>query len=1319
MVEMDGIQIEIEASSEAAVRSVQKLANALGKLRTASTAGFSLRGVLGELKEFNRQVSKMKFGNLSQMASSLKSIRALSSDSTPRNLEQTYTYLSNIARIDFSNLTSAADVIRDLSRVAAATKEASRKTGTEKQADTAKTALGGLGPEFASVAKNAATAARRFWDFNSKLRGVVNHAVVGSLKALGSAFSAVGRFAASSVRGLSRFASVIGRAALAYGKFAGSLLTAPIRSFTNRIKGLGEKFTSLTRALGRIAVYRLLRTLIKEITQAFSEGIKNMYEYSRGIGGEFAKSMDSAATSMQYFKNSIGAAVAPLINILAPVLDMIVDKVIAVINAINQLLALLGGATVWTKAIRVNKEFQESAGAAGTAAKEALKYLAPFDELNIISDNSSSGGGGGGGADYSGMFEEVPIESEIKNFFDRLKAAIEIGDLSEIGEEIGEAIKKALDNIPWDEIKEKLRKIGELLASLINGLISVPDLGYSLGKSLAEALNAAIEGLKAFVENLNWTELGKFIADAINGFIENFDWGNAGITANALLNGILDAAIAAVDNIKWEKLGEGIATMIAMLDFVSIFGKVGEFGAKFLNGIVRAIKSAIGVFNRTHKWEEIGLGIATGIAKFLSKFDFENAGLVLDGLIKGVLKAAITAVDHIPFGTLGLRIAEAISMLDWVSIFKSISTLGVRFFNGLVRALKQFNFKMRYRNQWNEIGEAIAAAINTAINDFEWGNAAKEFSDFASGLIECLTTAVSGENGVEWDKLGKKIGEFIANINWTDVLGGVINLGAGFFGGLLDALVAATDTMDASGTWDEIGTAVGNALADVDWGTILGNVKKLGTNILSGIGVAINGALSASGLKGKIGKSMGVLDGILVGFPLVMGALLLLSGANIPLGLGLIVLGAAKMTGEATVNWEEATGNVESKIGYLSGILEGAKLALGSILLFSGANIGLGVALMVSGAAGLASSVAVNWFGASREVENAIKAVEVAVKAAELGLGAVLAFSGANIPLGIAFMASGAIGLGKSIVENWDALTGYVKTHIGEIEATLGGFLFGIGAILALSGANIPLGIGAMAAGAITAISGLSTAINWDSLTNDVTDAIKAIELAVAPMLLGIGAVLAFSGINIPLGIAMMASGGIALVDAFTSFIDWNALGQTIVGAFEDLMSGLKTAWNNFKLWWNGESATLNPVEIWADTSFGGGSANMVGGAGRGGSSSNTTVVVKPSHGGHTTYATGGFPTTGQMFLARESGPELVGTIGGRTAVANNDQIVDGIAAGVEEANNGVINAIYAAATQMVHAIEENSGGGSVDWSSVSREVTKWQRRQQRAAGLA
>ena len=54
-------------------------------------------------------------------------------------------------------------------------------------------------------------------------------------------------------------------------------------------------------------------------------------------------------------------------------------------------------------------------------------------------------------------------------------------------------------------------------------------------------------------------------------------------------------------------------------------------------------------------------------------------------------------------------------------------------------------------------------------------------------------------------------------------------------------------------------------------------------------------------------------------------------------------------------------------------------------------------------------------------------------------------------------------------------------------------------------------------------------------------------------------------------------------------------------------------------------------------------------------------------------YAKGGFPENGEMFMARESGPELVGRMGNKNAVANNNQIIEGIRSGVYEA---VVNAL-------------------------------------------
>ena len=98
------------------------------------------------------------------------------------------------------------------------------------------------------------------------------------------------------------------------------------------------------------------------------------------------------------------------------------------------------------------------------------------------------------------------------------------------------------------------------------------------------------------------------------------------------------------------------------------------------------------------------------------------------------------------------------------------------------------------------------------------------------------------------------------------------------------------------------------------------------------------------------------------------------------------------------------------------------------------------------------------------------------------------------------------------------------------------------------------------------------------------------------------------------------------------------------------------------------------------------------------------TIVTQSVSGGKSTkaFASGGFPETGQMFLAREAGPELVGTIGSRTAVANNAQIVEGIAAGVSDANQAQ-NALLREQNELLRAILAKEGVVNIDGKQIKK----------------
>ena len=75
-------------------------------------------------------------------------------------------------------------------------------------------------------------------------------------------------------------------------------------------------------------------------------------------------------------------------------------------------------------------------------------------------------------------------------------------------------------------------------------------------------------------------------------------------------------------------------------------------------------------------------------------------------------------------------------------------------------------------------------------------------------------------------------------------------------------------------------------------------------------------------------------------------------------------------------------------------------------------------------------------------------------------------------------------------------------------------------------------------------------------------------------------------------------------------------------------------------------------------------------------------VSVSPAN-GVSGYATGGFPDVGELFYARESGPELVGKLNGKTAVANNDQITAGIAKALDQSADRLMSSLSGNQTQM------------------------------------
>ena len=457
----------------------------------------------------------------------------------------------------------------------------------------------------------------------------------------------------------------IGKDAKWAGKQIGSALAAPMKNLTKNITNTVGAIGKLGAAFKRILFYRAIRSMIREIGDAFKYGVNNLYAWSSGVGGQFAASMNQIATAFAYFKNSVGAAVAPLINALAPAIDFVIDKAVTLLNVINQLFARLTGQTYWTRATKQATAYGGAVKSAGGAAKEALRYLAPFDELNVLPSNSGGGGGGGsGGAGASGLFEDVvEFDKSINDLFelinnnkffeagqlladkvgeivDSLDAKITsadfrnkilgtLGNITEIingffyeltfedgtaasiatriGNLVGDAAGLALESIHVWLSKIEWKTIGVSIGQFINGGIeSLRKQKINLGQIVADLINREIHLLSGIVTTVNWESVGSWIAENINTAISNIDWSEMLSTIRTTLRGLLTAFKTALKDIKWGEIVSTIGSLLVDSDLWVSFA--GLAAAKFLGGLAKSLgtlalgKASIG-----------GVGAALGV----------------------------------------------------------------------------------------------------------------------------------------------------------------------------------------------------------------------------------------------------------------------------------------------------------------------------------------------------------------------------------------------------------------------------------------------------------------------------------------------------------------------------------------------------------------------------------------------------------------------------------------------------------------------------------------------------------------------------------
>lgn len=607
---------------------------------------------------------------------------------------------------------------------------------------------------------------------------------------------------------------------------------------------------------------------------------------------------------------------------------------------------------------------------------------------------------------------------------------------------------------------------------------------------------------------------------------------------------------------------------------------------------------------------------------------------------------------------------------------------------------------------YSGVNSAAVGAGSLADNLDDAAGAAKKLKQYTAGFDELNVFAPNTGSGSGAGAGGA--GGFDFDLPTYDFLGDAVQTRIGEIKKMIEDTLAEITTI-VSGFMLAVGAIL----------VVTGVNIPLGVGLMAAgaVGLAATVGLNWTAMSSELASTLALITGVVGGFLLALGAIMAFSGANLPLGIALMALGGASLVSAAVINWHNSDRHLTDALTTLTGVLAGASLAVGAMLAFTGVATGLGIALMAVGAVTLVSAaalnwnsipdalasplsrvgllvsgatlalgailafsgcmplgialmaigatslvsvMALNWNGLSDEIQNVIAIITTVVSVAFLAIGAALAFSGANIPLGLALLAAGAVTMGTAIMPNWNDLSDNVQQKISMITTVVGGALLAVGAIFALSGVALPLGLGLMAAGALSL--GAVATLNWDFVVNSIKKVVSVITGILSGALIVLGVLLCLSGAGVGLGLAVLAAGLSLSYAAWT--LDDNPITRFVrqmANSIIGLVNGVIDAINDmFHIQFNG----LSVMGITLIPAF------------------DIRLVDIP----HIPFfEDGGFPNEGQLFIAREAGAEMVGAMGRRTAVANNDQIVEGISAGVSIANDGVIAAIYA----LLNVVEE------------------------------
>lgn len=762
-------------------------------------------------------------------------------------------------------------------------------------------------------------------------------------------------------------------------------------------------------------------------------------------------------------------------------------------------------------------------------------------------------------------------------------------------------------------------------------------------------------------------------------------WAKADFTE---LGGIFGTKIRdALNSIPWDKIketaqkvGKSLATFInGAVEVSGLADAVGNTVAQALNAGVLGADS----FMKNLHWDSVGQFVADSMNSFVKKADWKGIGTAVRDGVNGVITAKATWAEAFDFKAAGeavkTAVKNALTGIKWTQANTGAASLGKGVATALNSIMTTDTFSLIGKSAAGAVntvisgayafigtinfkgwGKSIAAGINGYFGKMNWSEAGLTFSKAVNGILDTLLEALRGTN---WQKVGQSIGGFIANINWGSALSKIGQIVWEVIKGAITAAIEAAKKdpkiivdLSALLAFKFASDVVFKSIASTIVEKIAANISGLSAAAIAPIGIAIGGITLASfnvWANDFTGRDQAVITGIQTFFSKLGSGFESFAQSDKAQSFITTVRGVLqKVYGKLGIDLGfgddgKKEGNIDININAKDNTEKGVNSANTKLSTINDQETAE-IEANDNTEPGVTS--------AKKGLSEIPKEKEVTLKLNKGDFGG----GGRDFSIGVeAKVTTPASTLRQSILNGWNSL--------GNTTVQLGTKL--------LSGSS----------------TGLRNEVwsGWNGLGNTTVSVGTSLKSG-SSYGLKKSVVNGWNGLKstvVSVGTYLRSGATRGLRDSVVN--GWNSLGGVSVSTGVGIRDSSSDLWNKVQNLWNNYGAKqtlwfqINPTAAsWTP------GRKATGGL-------YTSGQWRPV----TAAASGGAFSTGQMFIAREAGPELVGSIGRSTAVMNNTQIVSSVAA-------GVYSAVVSAFSQYAATQNSQSGTANINVYVGGKQVT-------------